>query len=107
MSHDRVLRACLLDHDGRDFTGERAFALPIQILRRHADLGVSRGLGDRMQRSERGSDDDFHVDDVLDEASELLHEHDRFLHGLEHLPVASDHWGPHKYLWVLPILPYL
>ena len=46
MPHDHVLGAGLLDHGGRDFAGERSLALPVEVLRRHADVRVPRGLGD-------------------------------------------------------------
>src|SRR4029079_12447659 len=75
---------------------ERAFALPVEILRGDADVGVTRRLSDRMHRRERRPDDDLDVADVLDCAAQFLHEDDRFLHGLEHLPVAGDEWNAHR-----------
>src|SRR5205823_13020123 len=40
-------------------------------------------------------DDDLDVGDVLDRAPQLLHEDDRFVHALVHLPVAGDEWNSH------------
>ena len=44
---------------GRHFAGERAFALPVEVLRRDADVRVARRFGDRVQRRERRRDDDL------------------------------------------------
>src|SRR5258705_2671641 len=48
-----------------------------------------------MHRRKRGRDNDLPVGDVLDEEAQLLHEHDRFLDGLVHLPIACDKWDSH------------
>src|SRR5262249_25070226 len=85
-------------HRRRYLAGERAFALPVDILRGDADVGVARRFGDRVHRGERRRDDDFDVDDVLHRAAQLLHEEDGFVHRLEHLPVASDERNAHKTL---------
>ena len=46
---------------GADLAGERALALPVEVLRRDADVRVARRLGDRVQRGERRRDDDLDV----------------------------------------------
>ena len=60
-----------------------------------ADVRVARRFRDRMQRGERRRDDDLDVVDVLDHRAEFLREHDRFVHGLEHLPVGGNEWYSH------------
>ena len=72
-----VLGARFLDHRRRHFAGERAFALPVQVLRRDADVAVARRFGHRVQRGERRRDDDLDVGDVLDERAQLFDEDDR------------------------------
>ena len=51
-----------------DLAGERALALPVQILRGDADVLFARRLGRRVQRRERRRDDDLDVLDVLHQA---------------------------------------
>ena len=90
VADDHVLGASLLQHPGADLAGERPFALPVQVLARHADVRVPRRLRHGVQRGERRRDDDLDVVDVLDHAAELLDEHDRLVDGLVHLPVRGD-----------------
>ena len=67
VADDHVLGAGLLDHRRRHLAGERALALPVDVLRRHADVRVARGLGHGVHGRERRRDDDLDVGDVLDE----------------------------------------
>ena len=67
VADDDVFGARLLDHRGRHFTGERALALPVHVLRGDADVAVARRLGHRVDRRERRPDDDLDVRDVLHE----------------------------------------
>ena len=73
------------------------------ILRGDADVRVARGLGGRVHGRERRRDDDLDVGDVLDERTQLLHEDDGLVHGLEHLPVAGDERDSHNVTssWVI------
>src|SRR5262249_57831487 len=95
VSDDDVLGARLPEHAGRDFTGECAVALEVEVLSGDADVGVARRFGHRVHGSEGRRHDDLDVGDVLDDEPQLLDEEDRFLNGLEHLPVASDEWDSH------------
>ena len=65
VADDHVLGARLLDHRRRHFAGERALALPVEILRRDADVRISRRFGHGVHRGERRRDDDLDVADVL------------------------------------------
>ena len=74
VADDHVLGAGFLDHRRRDLAGERALALPVEILRGDADVRVARGFGHGVDRRERRRDDDLDVGDVLDDAAQLLGE---------------------------------
>ena len=95
VADDHVLGAGLPQHRRADLAGERALLLPVQVLPGDADVGVARRFGDRVQRRERRRHDDLDVVEVLDQAAELLDEHDRLVHGLEHLPVGGDEGRAH------------
>ena len=79
-----------------DFAGERAFAFPEHVLRRHRDVAVARGLARGVHRGKRGRDDDGDVVDVLDEPAQLFDVDRRLVNGLEHLPVAGDEGYSHN-----------
>src|SRR5205807_1406172 len=96
MADDHVFGPRLLEHRRADFAGERALALPMQILRGNRDVRVAGGLGHRMKSSERRGHHDLDVGDVLHEAAQLLDEDHRLLNGLEHLPVAGDEWNSQR-----------
>ena len=77
-----------------------AYRTAARILRCHADVGIARRFGDRVQRRERRRDHDLDVGEIPDEAAEFLDEADRLEDGLVHLPVGGDEWSAH---WVNPV----
>src|SRR2546430_2467107 len=58
-------------------------------------------------RRERRRDDDLDVRHVLHQLPELLHEHDRLVDGLVHLPVGGDERRSHSDYAVLRVLTVL
>src|SRR6185436_18979447 len=99
VADNRVLGPGFLGHQRRDFTGERALALPVEILRGDADVRVARRFGNGVQRGERRCNRDLDLVEILHRQLQLLDEHHRLGDGLEHLPVAGDEWyaGAHDF----------
>ena len=64
MADDHVLRAGFLDHGRRHLARERALALPVEVLRRDADVRVARRVRERMHRGERRREDHLDVGDM-------------------------------------------
>ena len=58
MADDHAVATSVHQHARRNFSGERAFALPVQILRGDADGTAARGSTAAAMRGERRSDDD-------------------------------------------------
>ena len=96
MADDHELCPGLADHRRRHLAGERAFALPVDVLRGNGDVRIAKRFGRRVHRREGRRDNDFDVVDLLDDAAQLLDERDRLLNGLEHLPVARNQGCSHK-----------
>ena len=72
VADDHVLGAGFADHRRADLAGERALALPVQILRGDHDVAVAGRLGRGVQRGERRREHDLHVGDVLHQARGTL-----------------------------------
>ena len=55
VADDHVLGAGLADHRRADLAGERALALPVQVLRGDRDVAVARRFGRGVERGERSA----------------------------------------------------
>ena len=58
VADDHVARAGLANHRRADFAGERALALPVQVLRADADVAAWRGFDRRCSAVNGGAIDD-------------------------------------------------
>ena len=97
VADDHVLGAGFLDHRRRHLAGERAFALPVDDPAPRRRCSMLRAASATACTAVNGGATTIsHVDDVLDDALQLFDEDDRFLHGLEHLPVAGDEGDSHR-----------
>ena len=90
VADDHVTRAGLADHRRADLAGERAFALPMQVLRGDA-MALPVAAFDRGREGcERRRDRDVDAAHVLDQRAQIVDVRDRLGDGLEHLEVAGD-----------------
>src|SRR4029077_18195258 len=77
-------------HLRRDFSGERAFLFPKNILRGNGNLRVSSGFPGGMDGGKGWSDYDVALVDAGNEQRERGEKHLRFRLRLKHFPVADD-----------------
>ncbi len=91
MPDDHAAASGVDEHARRNLAGERAFALPVQILRGDADGAAARGFHCRSERGEGRGDHDVAMRCGGDERQERFEERARFRARLVHLPIAGDH----------------
>ena len=88
----------LAQHGRRDFTGEGARLLPMDVLRGELDVRALDGPCHAIERGEGRRHSDVDPADALNLGLERLNERDRLGDGLIHLPVAGNEGGGLRHL---------
>src|SRR5688572_5258361 len=99
VSDDDESGAGFTQHGGADFTGERAFALPVQVLTADADGAAFRRFRRGRNRRERRCDHYVRISAApRQQGAQFGDVRRRFGGGLEHLEIAGDERRAHHFL---------
>ena len=98
VANNHVRDVQVAQHGGRDFTGEGAVGLVVQVLRAQSEVRTFDGRSDRREGREGRAKDDIDVRVDTDGGRDGLDEFDAFRGGLIHLPVTSNEGGALRHI---------